>query len=119
MLDEESPVTAVSCSAYVLTRTAGGRIPSTLRPERKTRDSRVSHFLRTGSLEAFEYGVALMHSFWYEEAERHFKSLENDDPGCAMAHWGEAMSLLRQLVSRPEEPDLQRGWGTHPAPKRC
>jgi tetratricopeptide (TPR) repeat protein len=58
----------------------------------------------------FERGVALMHSFWYDEAEKQFKTLENDDPSCAMAHWGEAMSLLRQLVSRPEESDLKRGW---------
>jgi tetratricopeptide (TPR) repeat protein len=57
----------------------------------------------------FERGVALMHSFWYDEAERQFKDLENQDPGCAMTYWGEAMSLLRQLVSRPEEADLKRG----------
>src|SRR5579864_1490804 len=57
----------------------------------------------------FERGVALMHSFWYDEAEKQFKALEHEDPSCAMAYWGEAMSLLRQLVSRPEEPDLKRG----------
>jgi tetratricopeptide (TPR) repeat protein len=59
---------------------------------------------------SFERGVALMHSFWYDEAAKQFKALENEDPSCAMAYWGEAMSLLRQLVSRPEEPDLKRGW---------
>ena len=57
----------------------------------------------------FERGVALMHSFWYDEAGRQFKALENQDPGCAMTYWGEAMSLLCQLVSRPEQADLQRG----------
>lgn len=58
----------------------------------------------------FERGVALMHSFWYDEAEKQFKTLEEKDPNCAIVYWGEAMSLLRQLVSRPEEPDLKRGW---------
>src|SRR6266404_556955 len=57
----------------------------------------------------FERGVALMHSFWYEEAKKQFKAIENADPNCAMIYWGEAMSLLRQLVSRPEEADLKRG----------
>ena len=57
----------------------------------------------------FERGVALMHSFWYDESEKQFKALEHEDPSCAMAYWGEAMGLLRQLVNRPEEPDLKRG----------
>jgi hypothetical protein len=38
-----------------------------------------------------------MQSFWYNEAEKQFKALENQDPSCAMASWGEAMGLLRQL----------------------
>jgi hypothetical protein len=50
-----------------------------------------------------------MHSFWYDEPEKQFKALEHEDPTCAMAYWGEAISLLRQLVNRPEEPDLKRG----------
>ena len=58
----------------------------------------------------FERGVALLHSFWYEEAEKHFKQIEQDDPGCAMAYWGEAMSLYHGLWNRPSESDLKRGW---------
>jgi tetratricopeptide (TPR) repeat protein len=62
-----------------------------------------------GVQQPFERGVALMHSFWYDEAEKEFKALEKEDPGCAMTYWGEAVSLLRQLVSRPEDADLKRG----------
>ena len=36
----------------------------------------------------FERGVALLHSFWYEEAEKEFVQIAIDDPHCAMAHWG-------------------------------
>jgi len=46
----------------------------------------------------FERGVALMHSFWYDEAEKQFKGLKKKDPGCAMIYWGEAVSLLRQFT---------------------
>jgi tetratricopeptide (TPR) repeat protein len=57
----------------------------------------------------FERGIALVHSFCYDEAEKQFKAIEDEDPSCAMAYWGEAMGLVRQLVSLPEEPDLKRG----------
>ena len=40
----------------------------------------------------FERGVALLHSFWYEEAEKEFQQIAANDPNCAMAHWGVAMS---------------------------
>jgi len=35
----------------------------------------------------FERGVALLHSFWYEEAEKEFTQIAVDDPNCVMAHW--------------------------------
>jgi tetratricopeptide (TPR) repeat protein len=50
----------------------------------------------------FERGVALLHSFWYEEAQKEFEQIEKDDPKCAMAHWGVAMSLWHQLWNHPE-----------------
>ena len=33
-----------------------------------------------------ERGVAMLHSFWYEEAEKQFQQIEKDDPQCAIAH---------------------------------
>lgn len=56
-----------------------------------------------------ERGVAMLHSFWYEEAEKQFQQIEKDDPQCAIAHWGVAMSLWHQLWNRPELPVLERG----------
>jgi hypothetical protein len=50
----------------------------------------------------FERGVALLHSFWYEEAEKEFQQIVIDDPHCAMAHWGLAMSKWHQLWDNPE-----------------
>src|SRR5438105_5077650 len=57
----------------------------------------------------FERGVALLHSFWYEEAEKQFAEVAKSDSHCAMAHWGIAMSLYHQLWERPGGDDLQRG----------
>jgi tetratricopeptide (TPR) repeat protein len=57
----------------------------------------------------FERGVALLHSFWYEEAEKEFTRIAVDDPRCAMAHWGIAMSLWHQLWNNPDAQVVQRG----------
>jgi tetratricopeptide (TPR) repeat protein len=57
----------------------------------------------------FQRGVALLHSFWYEEAEKDFQQAATDDPRCAMAHWGIAMSLWHQLWNRPDDATIQRG----------
>lgn len=43
----------------------------------------------------FERGVALLHSFWYEEAARQFSAVAAKDPMCAMADWGLAMTEWR------------------------
>jgi peroxiredoxin/tetratricopeptide (TPR) repeat protein len=40
----------------------------------------------------FDQGIALLHSFWYFEAERTFRWCVELDPECAMAYWGMAMS---------------------------
>ncbi|MBV9181586.1 MAG: hypothetical protein JO356_09745 [Acidobacteria bacterium] len=56
-----------------------------------------------------ERGVALLHSFWYEEAEKQFTAIKNNDPRCAMAYWGVAMSLWHQLWNHPDEATLDRG----------
>ena len=51
---------------------------------------------------SFERGVALLHSFWYEEAEKEFDDIAKDDSKCAMAQWGLAMSQWHQLWNHPD-----------------
>src|SRR5579863_6693740 len=57
----------------------------------------------------FERGVALLHSFWYDEVETQFTQIAKDDPQCAMAHWVIAMGLWHQLWNRPDEKVLDQG----------
>src|SRR5580765_8041726 len=57
----------------------------------------------------FARGVALLHSFWYEEAEKEFLDIAKDDPKCAMAHWGVAMSIWHQLWNNPDEKVVAHG----------
>ncbi|HXE92073.1 MAG TPA: tetratricopeptide repeat protein [Terriglobales bacterium] len=56
-----------------------------------------------------ERGVALLHSFWYGEAERTFAAAQKQDAKCAMALWGQAMSLWHPLWDPPEKESLKRG----------
>jgi hypothetical protein len=56
---------------------------------------------RAGVQARFERGVALLHSFWYEEAGRAFGEVAAADSGCALAYWGRAMSVLHPLWSPP------------------
>ncbi|MGB0105425.1 MAG: hypothetical protein WBP51_14570, partial [Candidatus Sulfotelmatobacter sp.] len=57
----------------------------------------------------FERGVALLHSFWYEEAEKEFVQISARAPNCAMAHWGVAMSLWHQLWNEPDKKAIEHG----------
>jgi tetratricopeptide (TPR) repeat protein len=52
----------------------------------------------------FNKGVALLHSFAYTAAEHTFQEVADQDPKCAMAHWGMAMTYFHQLWDPPLAP---------------
>lgn len=56
----------------------------------------------------FNRAVALLHSFWYDEAEKAFNDVAQTDPKCAMGYWGVAMSLYHPLWAPPISVELQR-----------
>ncbi len=58
----------------------------------------------------FSRGVALLHDFWYAEAKPQFERIAKDDPSCAMAHWGIAMSVFHQIWDRPDDHAMKLGW---------
>ncbi len=58
----------------------------------------------------FDRGVALLHDFWYAEARPQFERIAKADPGCAMAHWGIAMSVFHQIWDRPDDQAMKLGW---------
>ena len=57
----------------------------------------------------FERGVALLYSFEYEIADAQFEEVAKKDPRCAMAYWGQAMTLYHELWGRPSKADLDQG----------
>src|SRR5215216_1209164 len=60
----------------------------------------------------FDQGIALLHSFWYYEAERAFRWALKLDPDCAMAYWGlaravgdedRASALIKEAAKRKDK----------------
>jgi tetratricopeptide (TPR) repeat protein len=57
----------------------------------------------------FGRGVALLHSFFYEEARRVFTSVAERDPKCAMAQWGIAMTWWHPIWTPPTPDEMRAG----------
>src|SRR6266481_4402621 len=58
---------------------------------------------------SMETGVALLHSFQYQQADQSFSEAAKRDPKCAMAYWGKAMSHYEQLWEFPSGKALKLG----------
>jgi tetratricopeptide (TPR) repeat protein len=58
----------------------------------------------------FDYGLALLHSFEFREAEEAFRAVESDDPKCVIAAWGIALSSTERSGANAPQKDLAKGW---------
>ena len=64
----------------------------------------------SGTQEAFNRAVALLHSFAYEDAEQAFTEIATRDPKCGIAWWGVAMTNYHPVWPSPYSPaELTRG----------
>jgi len=61
------------------------------------------------TLDEFSRGVALLHSFFYEEARRIFTEVAEQDPKCAMAQWGIAMTWWHPIWTPPTSDEMKAG----------
>jgi hypothetical protein len=52
----------------------------------------------------FDRAVALLHNFFYPETVKAFQAIIKEDPSCAMAYWGLAMSELPNPLVPPFPP---------------
>ena len=59
----------------------------------------------------FDRAVALLHNFFYSETVKAFQAVIQEDPSCAIAYWGLAMSELpNPLVPPFPSVNLKAGW---------
>jgi hypothetical protein len=71
-----------------------------------------AHLATSGNATAqqeIDRGVALIHSFWYLEAEKSFRLAADADAQCGMGWWGVAMSNLHPLWAPPTADELNAG----------
>ncbi len=57
----------------------------------------------------FNLAIALLHSFEYEDAEKVFAKVIDEEPDCLMAYWGVAMSNFHPLWAPPSKEELEKG----------
>src|SRR3982074_1534035 len=58
---------------------------------------------------AFDRGMLYQHSFWYRASQREFNAALKADPGCGIAYWGIALSLLWNPHAAPPVKNLADG----------
>ena len=57
----------------------------------------------------FSHAITFLHSFEYPETARIFAEIIEQDPTCAIAHWGAAMSIWHPLWAAPSSQELEQG----------
>jgi tetratricopeptide (TPR) repeat protein len=58
----------------------------------------------------FDRALALLHNFWYSRALQGFQQVAKDDPECAMAYWGAAMTYNHPFWDAPSAADETAAW---------
>ena len=58
----------------------------------------------------FDRALALLHNFWYVRALERFNEVLKNDPRCAMAYWGAAMTYNHPFWDPPSQADEQAAW---------
>jgi tetratricopeptide (TPR) repeat protein len=62
-----------------------------------------------GAQQEFDRAMLYQHSFWYRSSQRAFEETLKDDPNCAIAYWGVALSLLWNPHTIPPAKNLAEG----------
>ena len=57
----------------------------------------------------FDRAMRYQHSFWYKESKEIYEETLKADPGCAIAYWGIALSLLNNPHGPPPDSNLPLG----------
>jgi tetratricopeptide (TPR) repeat protein len=58
----------------------------------------------------FDRALALLHNFWYARALTQFQDIQRDDPECAIAYWGAAMTYNHPFWDAPSPADETAAW---------
>jgi len=60
----------------------------------------------------FDRALALLHNFWYNRALQRFNQVAKNDPECAIAYWGAAMTYNHPFWDPPSKADETAAWAS-------
>jgi hypothetical protein len=98
-------------ATIAITATFGFNSPVSAQDEADQKLGKV-HFATTCNEIAqrrFDRAMRYQHSFWYAESKEIYEEAIKADPGCAIAYWGIALSLLGNPHGAIPAPNLPRG----------
>jgi hypothetical protein len=112
--------TIAACSLLLALAACSGPSAEQERPKGPEAPPKAGDVRKTGTIHVevscrpevkadFEQAVALLHSFFYEEARRRFLNIAERDPQCAMAWWGVAMTWYHPLWAPPTPEEMKQG----------
>ncbi len=90
-------------------RAGGAKRPPSLGDLRKVGTAKIANSCSRKAQRDLSRSVALLHSFFYEEARRGFEAAAAKDPSCALASWGIAMTHWHPLWTPPSDSEMQAG----------
>ncbi len=98
--------TMLAAAAFALPFAAHAHTP----PEGTERLGTVNFAVSCRSQAEFNRAVALLHSFWFQPADKAFRDIAAKEPSCGMAWWGVAMVMLgNPLAGAPTAQGLKIG----------
>jgi hypothetical protein len=108
------PFRAVACTLLVAVVLCFAAVPLARAAHDGDSDDHVGdvHFPTScspASQPALNKGLALLHSFQYQESSQAFGEAVQRDTRCSMAYWGKAMSLYHQLWEFPDASQIAQG----------
>jgi tetratricopeptide (TPR) repeat protein len=92
----------ITLPGLVAAAVLGGGLPAVAQPSGANLGT--VHFETSCTPEAaaiFDKGMLYQHSFWYRASQKSFEAALKADPGCGIAYWGIALSLLWNPHTQP------------------
>jgi tetratricopeptide (TPR) repeat protein len=87
-----------------------GREPATSAPEEGLGHVHMQTSCSNRVSVDFDRALALLHNFWYGRALQRFNQVATNDPECAMAYWGAAMTYNHPFWDPPSQADETAAW---------
>ncbi|WP_303759479.1 hypothetical protein [Alcanivorax jadensis] len=103
---------ALSVVLFALLSACGDEPPQASSSEEPDASQRLSASCDSAVAPTLERALKLLHHMTYDQAREHFTAAANQQPDCAMAHWGVAMTYVHPLWSDPPSAEeYQAGQG--------